>query len=370
MPALSFAPALSLLFALGRVPARPLRTWWRTTEHRFRPPSATPHVPRVRTAQDAVRARSAGIPPHGANILVERRRGPMPTLVLGGFVPDGAEQVYLLRGFLLKHGSLYYFNYPTDGFSADFVFAQLDDLVSELTQEHGQPPTLLAVSFGAGLVLEWLKQARRAGRTRAIRGLVLVSPVACVEDMLAPGDGKPTTLLGRALKPYLTEDHALEPAVMEKSRALFTRMFESGAQNKEALRGLLTRQELHQIRDAVIATLQSVTPRGAFERVQALRRMESPSGYFSQTLLPLSEAPTLILYAEKEGAVLADHAPSRFALQSAHRAYFPNSWCKTITNSRGSPVQHASLLFHCFNFLPPISAFYRRLKKRNALKAA
>lgn len=81
-------------------------------------------------------------------------------------------------------------------------------------------------------------------------------------------------------------------------------------------------------------------------------------------LLPLCLAPTLILYAEKESAVLAEHAPSVFVFQSAHRAYFPHSVGQTVTNPGGGPVQHASLLFHSANFLPPISRFYRQLKKR------
>jgi hypothetical protein len=54
-------------------------------------------------------------------------------------------------------------------------------------------------------------------------------------------------------------------------------------------------------------------------------------------------------------------------LESAHRAYFPQSQHKIITNERGSPVQHASLIFHYFNFLPSISAFYRRTKKGQRL---
>jgi hypothetical protein len=68
------------------------------------------------------------------------------------------------------------------------------------------------------------------------------------------------------------------------------------------------------------------------------------------------------MYAEKETSVITEHSPTRFALESAHRAYFPNGQYKIITNHRGTPVQHASLIFHCFNFLPPISAFYRHLK--------
>jgi hypothetical protein len=289
--------------------------------------------------------------------------------VLGGFIPDATEQVFLMRGFLLRHGSVYYINYPRHGFSNELLFAQLEDLVEELAEVHGQMPVIFSVSFGVGLVMEWLKRARREGRQIELRGLVLVSPVACVEDLLAPGEAKPTTLLGRAIKPYVDPNKRADEQTVAKSRAIFTKMYESGAQNKESLRVLMTRGELRQLHEAVISTIQTISPDGACERVRALSHLESPSSYFSQALLPLSKTPTLILYAEKESSVIADHSPTRFVLETAHRAYFPQSQHKIITNHRGSPVQHASLIFHYFNFLPTIAAFYRKVKHNKAQPA-
>ena len=368
MPALSLAPAFSFFTAFSRIsPAQPFRTLIRTTGYKLRPPRPLPFSPTIRQRQEAVLVSGAAGVHQAANILHEQRKGPVPTIVLGGFIPDATEQVFLMRGFLLKHGSIYYLNYPQHGFSIELLFAQLDDLVEELASVHGQRPVIFSVSFGAGLVMEWLKRARRAGRRIDLRGLVLISPVACVEDLLAPGNAKPTTLLGRAIKPYVDPNKLPDHTTVDKSRAIFTKMFESGAQNKESLRVLMTRGELQQLRDAVMKTIRTIEPAGACERVQALRQLETPSSYFSQTLLPLSEAPTLILYAEKESSVIADHSPTRFVLESAHRAYFPESQHKIITNHRGSPVQHASLIFHCFNFLPAISAFYRGVKNRKVL---
>jgi hypothetical protein len=69
-----------------------------------------------------------------------------------------------------------------------------------------------------------------------------------------------------------------------------------------------------------------------------------------------------VLFAENEDAVITPHSPTRFALENGHRAYFPRSTSQIVRNRRGTPVQHASLVFHCFNFLPLISRFYRRLK--------
>ncbi|MGA2444414.1 MAG: hypothetical protein ABSG50_03165 [Opitutaceae bacterium] len=52
------------------------------------------------------------------------------------------------------------------------------------------------------------------------------------------------------------------------------------------------------------------------------------------------------------------------------RIWFPQGECRLVTNRRGSPVQHASLIFHCFDFQPSIAAFYRRLKSGKARQAA
>jgi hypothetical protein len=371
MPALSLAPALSFFTAFSRIsPAQPIRTLIRTTGYKLRPPRPLPFSPTIRQRQEAVLVSGVAGVHQAANILHEHRKGTVPTIVLGGFIPDATEQVFLMRGFLLKHGSIYYLNYSQHGFSIDLLFAQLDDLVEELSRLHGQSPVIFSVSFGVGLVMEWLKRARRSGRRIDLRGLVLISPVACVEDLLAPGDAKPTTLLGRAIKPYVDPHKLPDLTTVEKSRAIFTKMFESGAQNKESLRMLMTRGELSQLRGAVMKTIRTIQPAGACERVQALRLLEAPSSYFSQTLLPLSDAPALILYAEKESSVIADHSPTRFVLESAHRAYFPQSQHKIISNHRGSPVQHASLIFHCFNFLPVISAFYRTVKNGKVLRSS
>lgn len=370
MPTLRLFHSLQHLAALGQAPVKPFRTLWRTAGQRFRPPRVVAHLPRVRRAQEAVQANQTSGSAAGATILVEEHRGDTPTIVLGGFVPHGPEQVYLLRGMMIKRGSLYYFNYPTDDFSVELICAQLDDLIEELAQSNGRVPVVFAVSFGAGLVLEWLKRARRRGTPTRVRGLVLVSPVTCIEDLLPPGAVKPTTLLGRAVKPYLNADGAISGEQIERSRAVFTKMFEAGAQNGAALRGLLAPREVATLITAVRRSIQSVTESGARARVRSLRGFEPPNAYFCQALLPLCTAPTLILYAEKEGAVLSENAPSVFVLQSAHRAYFPQSRCQTIGNPGGSPVQHASLLFHSTNFLPPISRFYRQLKKRETARAS
>ncbi len=370
MPAPRFNPAQSLINAFGRFSsAQPLRTLIRTTGYKIRPPRPVVYSPVARKPQNAALAEGLGTKGQLATILREHRRGPIATIVLGGFVPDATEQVFLMRGFLLKSGSVYYINYPRHGFSLDLFYAQLDDLMEDLAH-HNQRAVIFGVSFGAGLALDWLRRARQIGRKIHLRGLVVISPVACVEDVLPAGGTKPTTLLGRALKPYIDSDGHISASVTEKSRAIFTKMFEAGAQNKGTLHQLMTPGELRQLREAVMSTIQGIDGVGACQRVQALKQMQPASSYFSQSTLPLSDAPTLILYAEKESSVIADASPTRFAMETAHRAYFPHSHVRLISNAKGAPVQHASLIFHCFNFLPSISAFYKHLKTGKIFKTA
>jgi pimeloyl-ACP methyl ester carboxylesterase len=370
MPALSFAPALSLLAAFQRVsPVRPLRTLVRATEDRFRPRQLAAFTPATSPAQVAMLG-GAGAGLHQlATIFRERGRGRVPTIVLGGFVPDSTEQVFLLRRFFLRSGDLYYVNYARAGFSVDLQCAQLSDLVADLAR-RGEAPVVFGVSFGGGLALEWLRRARLAGTAPALGGVVLISPVACVDDLLAPGSAKPATLLGRAVKPYLGADPADEKGI-EKSRAIFARMFEAGAQNKMALRLLMTQPELTRLREAVMATIRQITADGARERVGALRAMPAPPDYFSPTLLPLTDAPTLVLFAECEEAVIDGGSPTRFALERAHRAYFPQSRVERVAAPPGAaPVQHASLIFHVFEFLQHLGGFYAKLRNTKLGTAA
>ncbi len=362
MPSLNIAPAWSLFAAWSATPLRPIHAFVRTTEHRLRPPRIAVHEPQVRTAAAAVLA--AGGSMHClATVQRERGAGSVPTIVLGGFVPDSAEQVFLLRRTLLRSGDVYCVSYPRTGFSLDLLCAQLTDLVAELGA-RGQAPVLLGVSFGGGLVVEWLRRVRLAGKEPLLAGVVLVSPVACTGDIIAPGAAKPATLLGRALRPFL-DASGVSDASVEKARAVFTRMFEAGAQNKVALSLLMSRGEVQRLRAAVLDTIRGITAAGAQERVGALREMRPPTDYFSAALLPLTTAPALVLFAENEEAVLDPASPTRFAFERAPRAYFPEGRVQVVHGrSNAAPVQHASLIFHVFEFLPPLQSFYQRVRLR------
>jgi hypothetical protein len=370
MPVRAILPSFSALTAFTRLgPPHPLLAFLRSAGDRLRPPRPVPHLSAWTRARDeALERRSAG-PRQLSLLLSERSGGGLPTIVLGGFVPDSTEQVLMLRGFFLRKGSVYYFNYPRGGFSLELLCAQLDDLVSELGFRHGQRPVIFSASFGGGVVLEWLRRVRAEGRTPGVAGLVFVSPVACVGDILGKADARPSTLLGRALKPCLDAGGRRDAEVMEKSRAIFSRMFEAGAQNKASLRALMSGSELLRLREAVLGAIRSIDVEGAYERVQALRDMHGLPDRGDGNARPLCASPTLVLYAEREGAVIAEGSPTREGFQSAGRGLFPDCECRVVSGGE-TPVQHASLIFHVFQFLPPIAAFYRRVKTRGLPLAA
>ena len=356
-------PAFGLLARIA--PPLPIRSFLRATGYLPGPPQPLPHIPRIAPATNEVLASGRAEPRQRASLLCEIRPGDHPTIVLGGFVPDATEQVCLLRAMLLRHGSLYYVNYPPGGFSLDLLCAQIDDLVDELCRMRGQCPVILSISFGAGLLIEWLRRSPRNGAK--IAGAVLVSPVACFEDIVDPSVPRPTTLVGRALKPFA--DEGRRAAVIGRARVLFTRIFEAGARNPSALAALLTAPELSVIRARVIASLGAIDAAGAFERVDALRTLRHPDAWRSRERPVLTHAPTLAVYAEKENSVIAASSPTRRILGDGAQGLFPKLTHR-IASGGPTPVQHASLIFHHYQFYPLIAAFYRELKPRKFMMAA
>ena len=363
MPPLSILPVFSLVAQIGRQPTAPLRIWLRATGYKLRPPRPVPHLPTVRTRQDRAQANDPVGLHQRADVLVERRPGPLPTIIVGGFVPDAADAFYLVRSGLMPHGSVFYLNYPRRGFSTVLFLAQLEDLIEEITHTGGGRPALIGVSFGAGLVLELLRQAAADRRELPLAGVILVSPVACAADLLDPAEPKPSTLLGRVIKPYLTTPLRTDDSLVEKARSVFLKMFESGANNKEAMRFVLTRPESLRLRDSVLSAINAIDATGAGERVRALAALPALS-----VPTPLFSGPALVLYAEKETSVLVQTSPTWREFRERCSAWFPRGRCLIVTNTPDHPVQHASLIFHCHNFQPHFAAFYRSL--RNALHQA
>jgi pimeloyl-ACP methyl ester carboxylesterase len=350
--------SFSLLSEISRHPVAPWQALVRTTGYKLRPPRAVAYKPGLRRRQDSMLASLQAGLHQCAEIRWEKRPGPLPTILVGGFVPDATEAFYLLRGGLLRHGSVYYVHFPRRGFSTALFLAQLEDLIEDVVQQTGQRPVLAGVSFGAGLVLELLRQAAGRGDLPSLSGLLLISPVACSEDMSDPTLPKPTTLMGRVLQPFLRDTAPMDPAAIEKARTVFLKMFDSGTKNQVALRFLLTRKETEQLREAVLGAILGIDTVGADERVRALRALpplREPRALFI--------GPTLILYAEKESSVLQENAPSWREFCHRPNAWFPQGRCLTVTNRADDPVQHASLIFHSRNFAPHFGAFFQAIRR-------
>jgi hypothetical protein len=325
--------------------------------------------PTVTRASDAALMRVDGEARQLATILCEERPGQYPTIVLGGFVPNSTEQVFLLRRTLFQSGSVYYLNYSRRGFSLELLCAQLDDLVEELSFLRGQRPVIFTVSFGGGLLIEWLRRGRPGRSHTDIAGAILVSPVACVGDVLDPAESKPTTLTARALKPYFDPPDKMSDTVVERSQAIFSKMFNAGAQNRDALLGLMNANEIDPFLEGVMTSIKGLDFAGASERVRALGKFVEPDAWSAPDRTMLTEAPTLILYAESEGTVLTRNSPTRTALNSGLLQLFPKGECRVVTGG-ASPVQHASLIFHHHQFRPHVASFYKELKKGKVSVAA
>lgn len=177
-----------------------------------------------------------------SSIYRERAMGRSPSILIPGFIPDGNEAFFLLRKSFLNYGPVFYFNYPNQHFNKETLFHQIYDLVrdqnSRTIKSVGQKtaPLLIGTSFGCRIIisfLAWLQDLNLAA-TVDIRGLVLLSPVLCLDDVLELGADKQKTLVGRAVAPLYDVDpndsDAVE-AAMKKARNIFTKMFQSGAKH-------------------------------------------------------------------------------------------------------------------------------------------
>ena len=291
-----------------------------------------------------------------ATQAAEKGSGASPTIVVGGFVPDATEAVEFQRPILRSYGSIYYLNYPRNGFSQELFDAQLADLIDELVLK-GQRPVLMAVSFGAGLVVDFLRRASEALHQR-IRGLLLVSPVLCTDDLIRPDNQRSggVRMLESNLRKILKADPENQEDLdrqLTRARRCFQALFEAGAENRP-----LTARHLS-IRQRIFGVLEHTSNLGGYQRVLALRSFQSPvdgTAVFS--------GQTLVMFAEDEQSLLVPGSP---ALQladnpSALYALFPEGRiCQISSNSDSDPVAHASLIFHqqCYN--PRIEQWLNRL---------
>lgn len=318
--------------------------------------SITPYRPRVRPRELALRRTCASLPDTLCRMYKEKGNGNAPTIVVGGFVPDATEALEFQRPLLRGYGSVYYLNFPRNGFNPQMFNAQLADLIDDLAL-RGKRPVLFGISFGAGLLTAFLRQADEATHAR-IKGLTLVSPVLCTQDLVRP-DGERSggvRMLESNLRKILKADPADPEGLhkqVERARRCFVGLFEAGAEN----RTLSTRHLA--IRRKIFGVLEHTSALGGYQRVLALRDFNRPAEGGS-----IFEGPTLLLKAEDEESILVPSSPTLelLANQQGLRAQFPNASLRTVLSSDPSdPVPHASLIFHQHCFNPLIESWLDRV---------
>lgn len=310
--------------------------------------------PRFRRRQLALRSDLPSIHAVHNHLFKEKGQGEVPTIVVGGFVPDATEAVEFQREIFRRHGSIYYINFSRSGFSAPFFFAQLADLIEELNRK-GQIPVIFSVSFGCSLVARFFRDGHDAGLS--IRGTVMTSPVLCIEDLVRPeGDRRGgvrmlESNLRRILQAETTKGDELNRRI-DRARRCFQALFETGAENR-----VLSNRHLS-IRKKIMGVLESTSCLGGYERVMALRDAPTtPDGV-------VFGGPSLVLLAEKEDELLVPTSPTLAALRNeeSRTRLFPRGKVRTVTSPvSGDAVAHASLIFHPHCYNPFIEAWYDRL---------
>jgi len=93
------------------------------------------YTPRHRPAELALRGSYHSLHAVRCQLYKEKGIGQHPTIVVGGFVPDATEALEFQRPLLRQHGSIYYLNFPRNGFSHELFCAQLSDLIVDLSNQ-------------------------------------------------------------------------------------------------------------------------------------------------------------------------------------------------------------------------------------------
>lgn len=300
-----------------------------------------PFTPKSRRREFAVLEQNPDFHRTRCRIFREKSAGTVPTIVLGGFVPDATETVEFQRKLLRKHGSIYYLNYSRNGFSAAMFAAQLADLIESLVNK-GEKPLIMGVSFGCGLLSHFLQHAEERVLEN-IRGIILISPVLTTDDLIRPGDKKRDGI--RILESNLKKIVAADPAnaadvskQIERSRRCFQALFNAGAENR-----VLTVRHLA-IRKRINDVIEHTTARGGFERVMAMKDFTFPD--LANTLFP---GHVVVLLAENESDILVPTSPTLrlFSESGLYSRVFPTCRVKTVKSRiAGDGVAHASLIFH------------------------
>ncbi len=315
-----------------------------------------PYTPRVRQREFQDSREVASHHAVHCQIFKEKGSGQIPTIVIGGFVPDATEVVEFQRPLFKEYGSIYYLNYPRRGFSAAIFFAQLADLIDDINR-RGKRPVIFSISFGCGLLARFLQSMMPEENLR-IKGIVMASPVLCTTDLIRPEEDKRGGVrmlesnLKRILKADADSSDDIEKQI-ERARRCFQALFAAGAENRE-----LSSRHLS-IRRKIMSVIEDTPATGGYERVMALSEF-APLDMAE----PLFTGPALTLLAEMEDNLLAPTSPTLALLRDPSRRVrsFPRGTFRKVVASRDKDaVAHASLIFHQQYYNPLISVWYDKL---------
>ena len=350
------APAVPFMEkAIGFHPA--LTSVATTATDLFRQMAIKPYIPARRRREFLVKDKIVSLHAFRNQLFKEKGTGEIPTIVIGGFVPDATEAIEFQRPLLRSFGSIYYLNFSRNDFSLEMFYAQLSDLIEDLNA-RGQAPVIFSVSFGCGVLKAFLETTANEP-TLKIKGIILVSPVLCAADLVRETreKGEGVRMLESNLKRILKVDASVAEDIdrqIERARRCFQSLFEAGAENRP-----LNRRHLS-IRKRIMEVVNKTPAIGGYQRVLAIRDFSPPS-----VALPIFTGPALTLLAEKEEEILVPASPTLKLLKDpeSRALLFPRGKVKMVKSPiAGDSVVHASLIFHHHCYNPLIAAWYDQLQ--------
>ncbi len=280
-----------------------------------------------------------------------------PAILIPGFLPEGNEAFFLVRDCFLKFGSIYYINYPIEHFHKESIFHCFYDMIAQINDRklqhggQGRSPYLVGTSFGGHMIITFLKWLRDKGLTDSLRiqGIVLISPVLCIDDLVDATLERQRTLMGRCVAHMLEVDNH-DPATinkhLQKAKNIMMKMFTSGRDmmNFES-KNLIP---VFAIEDDVLSIFKQPEDNdiGYYYRFLEIKKEPPLTRDF------LSEIPTLVLFAEGEKDVMSPKSPTMATFSDVNllRSIFPNGAVEFVYSKNNRKVTHSDLIFQAERF--------------------
>ncbi len=305
---------------------------------------------------------------------IERHHGPAPLhlLCLPGLVPDGPEAWLRQTRLFTRHGSVAIASWSGMGFDLDATLTAIDREMVRAAQS-GRRCVLVAMSFGGGVALEWLRRRAERNDPASLAGLVLISPMGSSRDL--------SPVLTRLVGPIAeaVDGRGGDPCVaLERGRSFFRQLAMRSVDEDTAAKhwpgpfapfspAAFAARRDRVIRDRISAALAALPAHAAVERVQGMRQLRGlPDGR-----RPLCEAPTLILWGSKERHTLDMDGPctGRLCRPDLATRVFPAAEVQWVYAADGGYVPHASTLRHAAAFNRHLGRFLGRLPRLPARRS-